>query len=165
LSSAADPMSPESIQRLIADVRRAFHLIDPEAASRPVESGNVRRLLEMYEAVGRSDFVGVVERMTDDVVMTITGTPGHPFNGRWVGRAAVLEAMGRNFAMVDEQEVQIVSVVAQGETVIVIARERGRYRPSGEPYEGEWAQVFGFRGGRLEALREIFSVPNPPGER
>lgn len=141
-----------------------FHAIDPDAAARPVESGNVRRLLEMYAAVGRSDFAAVVERMTDDIVMTITGPPGHPFNGRWVGRTAVLEALGRNFAMVDEQDVQIISVVAQGETVIVIARERGRYRPSGEPYEGEWAQVFGFRDGRLEAMREIFSVPNPPAD-
>lgn len=158
-------MSPESIERLVADVRRAFHAIDPEAAARPVESGNVRRLLEMYEAVGRSDFAAVVERMTDDVVMTIAGPPGHPFNGRWVGRAEVLGALGRNFAMVDEQEVRIVSAVASGDTVIVIARERGRYRPSGEPYDGEWAQVFGFRDGRLEAMRQIFSVPNPPGVR
>ena len=151
-----EPQRSASIERLIADVRRVFHAIDPDAAARPVESGNVRRLLEMYAAV--------VERMTDDIVMTITGPPGHPFNGRWVGRTAVLEALGRNFAMVDEQDVQIVSVVAQGETVIVIARERGRYRPSGEPYEGEWAQVFGFRDGRLEAMREIFSVANPPAD-
>jgi ketosteroid isomerase-like protein len=158
-------MNPDSIERLIADVRRAFHAMDPEAADRPVESGNVRRLLEIYEAVGRSDFAGVVERMTDDIVMTIAGPPGHPFNGCWVGKAEVLAALGHNFAMVDEQEVRILSVVAQGDTVIVIARERGRYRPSGEPYEGEWAQVFGFRDGKLEAMREIFSVTNPPGVR
>lgn len=156
-------MTPEAIQRLIADVGRAFLAIDPDAAARPVESGNVRRLLEIYAAVGRSDFAAVVERMTDDVVLTITGTPGHPFNGEWVGKAEVLAALGRNFAMVDGQEVRVLSVVAQRDTVVVIARERGRYRPSGERYEGEWAQVFGFRDGKLESIREIFSVPNPPG--
>jgi ketosteroid isomerase-like protein len=155
-------MRPEAIQQFVRDVLRAFHAIDPEAAAKPTESANVRRLVEIYEAVGRSDFQAVIDGMTDDIEMTIAGPPGHPFNGRWVGKPEVLAALGRNFAMVDEQDVQILSVVSQGETVVVIARERGRYRPSGEPYEGDWAQVFGFRGGKLEAMREIFTISGPP---
>jgi ketosteroid isomerase-like protein len=149
-------------ERLIEDIGHAFASGDPEAAAREVESGNVRLIQEIFAAIGRGDYEAALAHVTDDMVLTITGPTGHPFNGRWAGKAEVRAAIDRNFAMVEDQWVEIRSVVAQGETVVLIARERGRYRPSGQEYEAELAQVYGFRGGKLQTIREVFSAANPP---
>ena len=149
-------------ERLVEDVGHAFASGDPDAAAKEAESTNVRLIQSMLAAIGRGEFDAALAHVAEDVVLVIAGPEGHPFNGRWAGRAEVSGALGRNFALVEDQRVEVRSVVAQGETVVVMARERGRYRPSGVGYEAEWAQVYGFRGGQLQMMREFFTLPLPP---
>jgi ketosteroid isomerase-like protein len=39
--------------------------------------------------------------------------------------------------------------------VVVIARESGRFRPSGHPYETHWVQIFTLRDGKIARFRQI----------
>ena len=45
--------------------------------------------------------------------------------------------------------------MAQGDVVVVVARERGRFRETGRPYETHWVQIFTFRDGRLARFVQI----------
>jgi ketosteroid isomerase-like protein len=45
--------------------------------------------------------------------------------------------------------------VAQGDTVVVLGHEKGRFRPTGRDYELHWVQFFTFRDGKLARFREL----------
>ena len=55
-----------------------------------------------------------------------------------------------------QQSVQMESVVAQGDKLVVIAQEAGIYRLTGLPYDTRWVHEFRFRDGRIASCREIF---------
>jgi ketosteroid isomerase-like protein len=57
---------------------------------------------------------------------------------------------------VEEQQPEILAVVAQGAVVVVTARERGRYRATGRSYDLHWVQLFTFRQGKVVRVREVF---------
>jgi ketosteroid isomerase-like protein len=57
--------------------------------------------------------------------------------------------------MVEDQRPEIRSVTAQGDTVVVIAHERGRVRETGSPYALHWVQLFQFRDGRIARVLEV----------
>jgi hypothetical protein len=57
---------------------------------------------------------------------------------------------------VREQRTEPLSLVSQGDTVMVMARESGRFADDGEPYEVMLAQQFTFGGdGRLVGFRSV----------
>lgn len=151
------------VTRFVDHLHRAFHDGDRHAATKTEEAENVRLLCEQYRAIGRGDYAAALDLMADDMVLEITGPPGHPFVGRAAGRAEVGAALGRNFALVGEQQIDVLSLVAQGDTVVVVGQERGRYQPSGEPYSVRWVQIFVFRDGKLQVMREVFGVGESRG--
>jgi ketosteroid isomerase-like protein len=148
-------MAQFSIIDFIDRIALAFREGDPEVHSKRAEAQNIQLLQEQYRAIARGDFGAALDLLAEDVEFEITGPPAVPFLGRWRGRAEVGEAIGRNFAMVEDQEPEVHAVVAQGDTVIVVARERGRVRASGRPYELHWVQLFTYRDGKAVRIREI----------
>lgn len=112
-------------------------------------------LQSLYQAIARGDLAAFAEMLADDVDLEIFGPPDHPFLGRWRGRQQVADAVRANFAMIDAQEPELQSLVAQGDTVVAIARERGRFRESGQDYHVQWVQVHTFRDGQLVRTRQL----------
>ena len=86
--------------------------------------------------------------------MEFVGPPHAPFVGRWRGREEAARAVRDNFSQVEEQRPEIRTVVAQGDVVVVVAQERGRFR-DGRPYETHWVQLFTFRDGKLARFIQI----------
>lgn len=148
-------MIPESLASFIDRIDHAFREGDAEVHGKRAEEENVRLLQEQYRALARGDFDAAIGLYDDDVELEITGPPAIPFLGRWRGRDDVADAVRQNFGMVEDQQPEIHSVVAQGDSIIVIARERGRFRPAGRPYELHWVQLFVFRDGKVIRIREI----------
>lgn len=70
----------------------------------------------------------------------------------------VIEAARNNFAQVDEQQPEIQSVVAQGNMVVVIGKDRGRFRPTGRRYDFHCVYEFTFKDGKVVSLRELFDT-------
>jgi uncharacterized protein len=149
-------MDQDPFTRYIGQLPHAFADGDADAAGRKREAENVRRVQEQYRALARGDFAAFREFLADNIDMEIVGPSSVPFVGRWRGRDAVVAALRQNFSWVEDQRPEIQSVVAQGERVVVIARERGRYRPTGRAYDLHWVQIFTFRDGRLARFREFF---------
>ena len=87
--------------------------------------------------------------------MEIFGPQELPFAGSWKGREEVLKAIAHNFSLVEEQRPEVETVVAQGDTIVVFARERGRFEATGREYEIRWAQCFTFRDGLVCRFREM----------
>jgi ketosteroid isomerase-like protein len=150
-------MSQAGIARMLDRITHAFHEGDPEAGRKQAEAENVRLLREQYDAIARGDFDGAIEMFAEDIEFEILGPERGPFAGRWQGRAEVGDAVRRNFAKVENQEPEIHAVVAQGDTVVIIARECGRIRDTGQHYDVHWVQQFTFRDGKAVRIREIFN--------
>ena len=149
-------MKPNAITKFIDSLRTAFEAGDDQAVHKDIESRNVTELQGHYQAIARGDFAAVLALFADDIEFEIIGPPAIPFVGRWRGKEQVAQAIKNNFALVENQQPEVQELVAQGDTVIVVARERGLYRPTGRPYDVHWVQVYTFRDGKLVRFREYF---------
>ena len=68
----------------------------------------------------------------------------------------MIETTRNNFAQVEEQRPETQSVVAQGDTVVVVGREQGRFRPTGRSYDLHWMHQYTFKNGKIVRIRELF---------
>lgn len=71
------------------------------------------------------------------------------------GRAEVIQ---RNFALLEDQHPTIETVVAQGEQVVFVGREKGRVRATGRPYDLHLVQVYTFRNGKLVNMHQVLDT-------
>src|SRR5919112_1049062 len=138
------PIDPRFIDRL----HDAFREGDRNAAGKTLEAENVRVIEGVFRAVARKDFDALGALLADDVTFEIVGAGG-PMSARAEGRERVVEAARGNFAQVEDQRPEVLSVVAQGDTVVVVGRERGRFRPTGREYEAHWMHQYRLEGGKV----------------
>src|SRR4051812_23012957 len=95
---------------------------DCEANNKSLELANLRQLEESYRAIARGDLGKVLALLADDIEMDYLGSPGMPFVGRYKGRDQAAAAIARNFSQIDHPETEILSLIAQGDTIVLMAR-------------------------------------------
>src|SRR5262249_51773936 len=105
--------------------------------------------------IGRGDMAGALAGMTLDVELEILGPSSVPFLGRWQGRAQVGAAIRDNFAQLEAQHPHVQLVIAQGDTVVVVGQEQGRYKATGKDYDLPWVQLITFQGDNISRIREF----------
>jgi uncharacterized protein len=142
-------------QQFFDTFEAAFQEGDTNLASKSEEADNVRQVQQIYRILAQGDFTALGELLADDVVFEIVGSSDNPFAGYAQGRQQVIEAARHNFAQLEDQRPEIEAVVAQGDTVVVMARERGRYVPTGREYDFHWVQLYTFKEGKLIRIREL----------
>lgn len=127
------------------------------AASYPTdeEQTNGELLRRILEAIAAGRFDELRGWMAPDVSFELAAAPRFPFVRRAEGVDAVIEAIAHNFATVAGQMPEPLAVVAQGDTVMVMARETGRLVETGERYALLLAHQFTFREGRLVLSRSV----------
>lgn len=118
-------------------------------------STNVQAVLQQIAAIGRGDLDAAIANAHPDVQFQIFAPPEFMWIRHAVGAEALRAAIAHNFASVIEQVPEVTSVTAQGETVVLLGRERGRIRESGAAYDVEFVQRFQFRDGRLASVKII----------
>ena len=116
----------------------------------------MRRIEAVFETLARQDYESLNDLLADDVVLEIIGSPATPMAGLTQGRRQVIETTRNNFALVEEQQPEIQSVVAQGNTVVVVAREQGLFRPTGRRYDLHWIHLYTFEHNKIVKIRELF---------
>ena len=149
-------MNPTIFAQFIERLHHAFHEDDAQADSKAAESANVRLLQNQYRAIARGDYDVLLDTIDEDVEMEIYGTDRVPLAGKWRGRDAVVRAIQENFSQLADEEPEVHSVIAQGDMVVVVAFERGRFKHIQRPYALHWVQIFTFREGKLVRFREIY---------
>src|SRR5690242_5909174 len=103
------------IAQFVDGIPAAFRAGDPRVDAKEDEGENVRRIQELYRAIGRGDYGTFRSALTEDVELEILGPPQNPFVGVWRGRDQVAEAVTRNFGLLDAQQPEVEGVVAQGD--------------------------------------------------
>lgn len=149
-------MHPSTVNQFLADLQPAFAAGDVNATAKHAETANVAVVTKMYHAVIHGDMAGFLDGLAEDVELENIGPAAVPFVGRWKGRAELAEAIPRNFSQIEDQRPEILSVIAQGDMVAVVAREQGRYKPTGRTYETHWVQLFTIADGKVTKMRQVF---------
>lgn len=146
---------PTSTERFIDRLHEAFLDEDATSAEKAAEARNVARLTEQYRAIARGDFPLALSQLADDIEFELRGPEDVPINGHWRGLAEVTAAIQSNFGALAEQEAEVHSVVAQGDSVVILAQERGKVRATGLQYHLRWVQVFTFRDDKIARIRGV----------
>ena len=108
-----------------------------------------------YSAVAQGAFDQLAGLVTDDVELHISGFG--PMNGIWRGRADVVAATRKNFALVTGQKPEIDRMISQGDHVVVMLRESGVLREDGQAYDLRGVQWFTFESGKLKRIDQILA--------
>ena len=108
-----------------------------------------------FEAIARGDFEAVFQEAAPDVKLEIFAPPEFPFIRFATGVQQLQEAIRHNFGTVEDQQPDIRDVFSEGNSVVLLGRERGRIRVTGTAYEVEFVHKFHFEEGRLTEVRVI----------
>lgn len=147
----SQPIDPQFINRL----QDVFREGDENADAKTLEAGNVRTVEEVFRVIARKDFDALRDLLAEDVTFEIVGAGGGPMAGSARGRERVVEAVRGNFAQVEDQQPEVLSIVAQGDTVVVLGKERGRFRPTGREYELHWMHQYKLAGDKVVQIIEL----------
>lgn len=148
-------MAQVPLARVPETLEPAFAAGDPDNEAKVQERANVERIGQMVHAIARGRFDELRQHLAYDVVYEISAPERVPWVRHALGPEDVADAIAANFRAVQDQRTEPLSLVSQGDTVMVMARESGRFTDSGEPYEVMLAQQFTFRDGRLAAFRSV----------
>lgn len=140
----------------------AFASGDPASAAKERERMNVDILGRIFVLIAAGRFDELRAFMAPDVTFELAG----PARLCWVRRAegadGVVAAIAENFGKVRDQRPEPLALVAQGDEVMVMARETGRLTETGEPYEILLAQRYSFRDGGLAAFHAVAAEAGEP---
>lgn len=156
-------MTQVSLAQVPESLGTAFVAGDPEIGAKVEERANVEILGQMFHAIAAGRFEELRGFMAPDVTFELAAPAWIPWVRRAAGADEVTGAVAANFATVRDQRPEPLGLTAQGDTVMVMGRETGRWVESGEPYEVLLAQQFTFRDGRLAAFRSVAAEAGGPG--
>ena len=148
-------MSSEAFPEFVQSLGPAFRSDDPQSNTRMMERDHMTALERIYQALSEGRYEAIGPELTEDVELEIIGPAVVPFIGRWKGIAPVLQAIQKNFTHVRNQRPEIVSLTAQGDSIVVVAREQGESVKTGNAYDIHWVQIFTFRDGKLCRIHEV----------
>jgi uncharacterized protein len=110
---------------------------------------------EAYEAFGRGDIGGLLNKLTTDVDWW---TPGEPETMSHTGTHRGHEGVKQFFKELDRNEQVIEFVprefIAGSDHVAVLGHYRAKVKSTGRELEYDWAHVFAFRGDKIASFRE-----------
>ncbi len=110
---------------------------------------NKRVVRSIFEAFGRGDIPGVLGHVSEDVTWTAPGPEGVPYFGDRRGHAGATEFFVQLGSNVEFEKFEVREFIAEGDSVVVTGRERGRVKATGKTYEMDWVLLFKVRGGKV----------------
>ena len=111
---------------------------------------------QMYAAFGRGDIPAVLEALADDVEWHVMGSPEVvPWAGTRRGREQASHFFRAVGETLDVEQFEARTMVAEGDTVVVVGWERSRVKPTGGIYDDEWVHLFRLRTGKIAVFREF----------
>jgi ketosteroid isomerase-like protein len=142
----------------IESLQAGFRKGDATAADKREETANLKLIEEVVLAIGRGDPDALNELLADDIRLEIHSAQTLPFIHSATGKRDFLNAVRHNFGELESQQPEIEAVVAQGDTIIVVSREEGVLRASGDKYELRGMHRYVCRDGKISLVQE-FLVP------
>jgi len=126
------------------------------------EHENVQLIKEHFAAFGRGDVGGALALVAEDVDWQSPVTRSYPVEITWAIPRHTREQVAQFFQELAEkvqpEQMDIVTIVAQGESVVVEGRNRGRVRATGRSYEHDWVMLFTIRDGKIVRHRHYYDT-------
>ncbi|HYY97061.1 MAG TPA: nuclear transport factor 2 family protein [Pyrinomonadaceae bacterium] len=114
---------------------------------------NKRVVLNVFEMFGRGDVPGLLSLVADDAEWAAPGPGVVSYFGERRGPEGALEFFKNLGADVEFESFEPGDLIAEGDRVVVLGRERGRVRRTGKTFDNAWALVFTIREGRIAGFR------------
>jgi ketosteroid isomerase-like protein len=146
------PLTPE---KLTADIHTRFAEDDPAPEAKTREQVRVDAVGDLLACLVKGDLDGFVAALTPDVDVALHTTHSQDWILQAKGREAVREMVIRNFGVMTDQNFDTEGIIAQGDSVVMFGRERGRWKSTGDPYDFSIAYRFTFRDGLVNRISQI----------
>jgi len=130
-----------------------FEAGDPQAAGKAREARHVATLRTIFAALARRDFEAAFAHLAPDTRYQLSAGGQIPFQMSGVGRTAVQDGIRTNFGAVAYDRIDIDTLVAQGDVVVIIARQVGRWRESGVAFDERIMLEYVFRDDQVLSYR------------
>jgi uncharacterized protein len=118
------------------------------------DANPVSLVQSLYAAFGRGDVPFLLDAVTEDVDWTLFGPTSIPYAGNFKGR----DGVGRFFSLLggslEFQAFEPRKFISEGDTVVVLGRERATVRATGRVFDVEWVHVFVVRDGKAAKFTE-----------
>jgi uncharacterized protein len=118
-----------------------------------MSSENKQLVQRMYDAFNRGDIDTVLANMTDDITWYMPGPA--PFAGHRAGRDEVRKFFAEAAGATQMDEFDVDELLADGDRVVALGRQRATVRETGRHFESRWAHVYTIRTGKVAAC-EIY---------
>jgi ketosteroid isomerase-like protein len=113
----------------------------------------------MYEAFGRGDIEGILNKLADDVEwLSSPESKTIPTGGTFRGRAGVAKFFQKVAENIEFEAFMPEKYIEQGDTVVALGSYSGRSKTLNKKFASPWAMVFTLRGGKLARFDEHFDT-------
>jgi ketosteroid isomerase-like protein len=112
-----------------------------------MSSENKQLIRRMYDAYIGGDLESILAKLTDDFAWNVPGPV--PFAGRRTGAAGMREFFAAMASAVQVDQFDVDDILADGDKVVVLGRERATVRETGRHYETDFAHVWTLRDGKI----------------
>ena len=136
-------------------LQAGFEADDPTFGVKALEQGHLCAIQRQFDALSHGDLDAFLQELHPDVELDMYGPTEIPFIRQARGVEEFRRAVAHNFAVLTDQRSEFLNLVAQGNIVVLIGRERGRVRESGMPYDVHFSYEFTFRDGKVVRVRQV----------
>ena len=119
---------------------------------------NVEIVRRGYEAFGRGDLDTLLSLFDDQIEWRTPGPEDLPTAGHRRGRDQVREFFGTTNQMFEFHRFEPVTIVAEGDRVVVLGEATVRVRSTGKVMEERWAHAFTLSNGKVTTFDEYFDT-------
>ena len=114
---------------------------------------NKRVVQTVFEKFGQGDVPGLLALITEDAEWAAPGPEVVSYFGERKGRDGALEFFKNLGAEVEFESFEPGDLIAEGDRVVALGRERGRVRRTGKVFDNRWALVFTIRDRMITGFR------------
>lgn len=110
---------------------------------------------KMLAAFGKGDFETLKKTLSEDTVWVYHGVDGIPYNGTYQGRDGAVRFITNIVSNVDVLDFQVLKMIADQNTVIVLGSEKQKIKTNNEVLEQKWVQVYTVENNLITRLDEF----------
>lgn len=119
---------------------------------------NIGLVQSGYAAFGRGDIPAFLTLLDASVEWKTPGPSDLPTAGTRRGPAQVGEFFGTLAGIMDFEQFEPQTFIADGDKVVVVGREKFKVKATGKTISGDWCHVFTVRNGKIVAFHEFLDT-------
>ncbi len=122
------------------------------------EQDNSTVVQGLYDSFKAGDIDAMLGGMSDTVEWQLPEIAGVPFSGKRQGHDSIREFFAIVADMQDVNEMELDTVVAQGDTVVVLGHYVWRVRATGRNFTSDFAHAFHMADGKVSRFQEFLDT-------